>query len=136
MIRTDQIQYPPKEMSHEIFSCSIEFKVLYLVVDIAMCTVFNCKESNMTLVDSFCGNLTCHCRTLKYLMKFGVENLEWDVSFVVIIAPCAFCNAMASSSNKDQARRKGGGDPPAFELGEHGGGKSALFKCNDLLSNC
>ena len=74
----------------------------------------------MTLVDSFCGNLTCHCRTLKYLMKFCVEKLQWDVSFVVIIAPCAFCNALASSSNKDQARQRGGGAPLAFELGEQG----------------
>ena len=44
-----QLQYPPKETSHVTFSCSIEFKVLFLVV----CTVFICGELNLTLVDSF-----------------------------------------------------------------------------------
>ena len=38
-----------------------------------------------------------------------------------------------------QVRRRGGqegaGAPPAFQLGSKGS-KSALFKCNDLFSNC
>ena len=58
------LQYPPNETSHVIFSCSIELKVLFLMV----CTVFTRRELNLTLVDSFLWNFDL---PLLYIILFN-----------------------------------------------------------------
>ena len=60
----------------------------------------------------------------------GVKNVTWSGNERNILK-----FSLMSYSGTPEMGKGGAGAPPAFRLGEQGS-KSALFKCNDLFSNC
>jgi len=74
-------------------TCSTEFKVLFIVVCIVVCTVFICRELNLTLVafvEIWLANVVHY--------NVCVANLQWDISLsgycICVVMPLDCTNSL------------------------------------------